>query len=38
LANGLSYGNIKEKKDIKTAQTEDEKATAGYGFDTTTKK
>ena len=34
----MSYGNIKEKKDIKTAQTEDEKANAGYGFETTTKK
>lgn len=38
LANGMSYGNIKEKKDIKIAQTEDEKANAGYGFDTAAKK
>lgn len=38
LANGMSYGNIKEKKDITIAQTEDEKANAGYGFDTAAKK
>ena len=30
---GLSYGNIKEKKDVASKQQQDDKLKAGYGFD-----
>jgi len=33
LVGGLSYGNIKEKKDQVSAKQQDDKLKAGYGFD-----
>lgn len=36
LAQGLSYGNIKERKEIVSAKAGEESATAGYGFESST--
>jgi len=35
---GLSYGNIKEKKDVASAKQQDDKLKAGYGFDDKAEK
>ena len=37
LGQGLSYGNIKEKKDVASAKQQDDKLKAGYGFDDKTE-
>jgi len=38
LAQGLSYGNIKEKRDLASAKEQDDKLRAGYGFDEQSEK